>query len=140
MVVKKQEKPVKAYNLTIEDYHTCYVSKNNVLVHNEGCGEPATVEELIDMMNKREGVDARFATGDAYDYLVYQNAEGSHMLLEDGSSSILLREDVATRWTAFHEWMHHLLQKKNGTYTPNEDDYIEHFLERHKEWLKIEKK
>ncbi len=60
------------------------------------------------------------------------------MLGEGGQSSILIRED-ASRWGAFHEWMHHSLQTKNGTYMPGEDAFIESFLERHQSLLRIEK-
>ena len=100
--------------------------------------QPATVNELIDMMNKRESVTAKFAEGDELEYLIKNEATGSHMLMEDGTSSILLREDVATRWDAFHEYMHHVLQSKNGSYLPGEDEIIENFLKRHEELFKIE--
>ena len=59
--------------------------------------QPATVEELIAMMNKRPNVTASFAEGDALAYLERVGAEGSHLLMEDGTSSILFRLDVATR-------------------------------------------
>ncbi len=72
----------------------------------------ATVEELVTMMNKRTGVIAEFATGDAAAYLERIGAEGAHMLLEGGQSNILLRADVATRRTALHEWLHRMLQKQ----------------------------
>lgn len=38
VTVKKQEEPIKVYNLTIEDYYTYYVAEDDVLVHNDGCG------------------------------------------------------------------------------------------------------
>ena len=97
----------------------------------------ATVEELIEMMNQREDVTARFATGDELEYLLSQGAEASHMLLEDGTSDMIFRKDVSTRWTMYHEWLHHYLQKKNGGYMPGEDEFIEEFLEQHKEFFKI---
>ena len=97
----------------------------------------ATVEELLEMMNQREGVTARFASGDELAYLISQDAEASHMLLEDGTSDMIFRKDVSTRWTMYHEWLHHYLQKKNGGYMPGEDEFIEDFLERHKEIFKI---
>ena len=53
-------------------------------------------------MNKRAGVTAERATGDALIYLNKVEARASHMFMEDGSSSILLRPD-ATRWDAMHE-------------------------------------
>ncbi|MBQ8547020.1 MAG: EndoU domain-containing protein, partial [Lachnospiraceae bacterium] len=37
--VEKLDKPVRVYNLTIEDYHTYYVSEQKVLVHNQNCGD-----------------------------------------------------------------------------------------------------
>ena len=100
---------------------------------------PATLEELIKMMNKREGVTARIATGDEEAYLKAVDAEGSHMMMEDGRSDIMFRKDVAKRWTALHEWMHRCMQKKNGEITPGEDKIIEDFLERYKGVFKIEK-
>ena len=59
------------------------------------------------------------------------------MLLEDGTSDMIFRKDVSTRWTMYHEWLHHYLQKKNGGYMPGEDEFIEDFLEKHKELFKI---
>ena len=101
----------------------------------EGAGLSAgrkTVSELIGMMNKRPNVLAEFASGDAEAYLKAINAEGAHMLQESGSSHIILRQDVATRHTAFHEWLHRVLQRKTGGPTPGEDGVIEKFLKRHK--------
>ena|GEM_PF-5414452 len=100
--------------------------------------QPSTVEELINMMNKRENTNASFATGDGEAYLKAVGAGGSHMLMENGTSDIMLRKDVTSRWTAFHEWLHRCLQQKNGEYTPGEDVKIEDFLERHKGMFKIE--
>jgi hypothetical protein len=73
--------------------------------------EVATVEGLVAMMNKRAGVVAEFATGDAAAYLERIAAEGSHLLLEGGKSNILLRADVATRRTALHEWLHRVFDR-----------------------------
>ncbi len=101
-------------------------------------GKSATVEELIEMMNKRSGVKAEYATGDAERYLKIIGAEGSHMLDEAGNSHILLRKDVATRRTALHEWLHRYFQSKKGGPSPGEDDMIEAFLERHKKLLGLD--
>jgi RHS repeat-associated protein len=98
---------------------------------------PATVDELIEMMNKRPDVKAKIAVGDKAAFLKYVEAEGSHMMDIDGVSHILLREDVATRHTAFHEWLHHVLQKKAGGITPGEEYIIEEFLRRFKNILKL---
>jgi hypothetical protein len=60
-----------------------------------GRGEhPATVAELVGMMNKRPGVTARFAQGDEFQYLSAVEAAASHIYLGDGESLILIREDV----------------------------------------------
>ncbi|HID78087.1 MAG TPA: hypothetical protein EYP56_19100, partial [Planctomycetaceae bacterium] len=99
---------------------------------------PATIEELLVMMNKREGVTAEYATGELEAYLKAIGARGSHMLDEAGHSHILLRKDVATRRTAFHEWLHRRLQRINRGPTPGEDQTIEDFLERHKRFLRLE--
>jgi hypothetical protein len=58
---------------------------------------------------------------------------------EGGQSQILLRPDVASRWTAYHEWMHRTLQLKNGGPMPGEDAFIESFLERHQNLFQIQK-
>ncbi|MFO0759772.1 MAG: RHS repeat-associated core domain-containing protein [Byssovorax sp.] len=100
---------------------------------------PATVEELMQMMNKRPGVNAEFAAGDELRYMEAIGAEGSHVLMEGGESQIRLRPDMATRWTALHEWLHRTLQKRNGGPMPGEDAFIENFLERHQKLLQIEK-
>lgn len=36
------ERPIAVYNFEVEDYHTYYVSKQNVLVHNSNCGYKPT--------------------------------------------------------------------------------------------------
>ncbi|MDS0525035.1 hypothetical protein NNC19_05025 [Clostridium sp. SHJSY1] len=99
--------------------------------------QPATVGELIEFMNKREGVSARFASGDEEAYLKFVGAEASHMMMVDGTSDMIFRKDVSSRWTALHEWLHRHLQTKNGEITPGEDRIIESFLERHKGVLRI---
>lgn len=90
------------------------------------------------MMNQRTGVTARAATGDTLRYLDAMGAEGSHMFMEGGQSEILLRPD-ASRWGAFHEWMHRSLQVRSGGPMPGEDAFIESFLERHQSLLNIQK-
>ena len=98
----------------------------------------ATVEELIAMMNKRPNITAEFAQGDALGYLQAVEAEASHMMMEQGVSSILIRQDVATRRTCFHEWLHRYLQLRNGgNMRPGEDDMIEAFLDRFAATLKL---
>jgi hypothetical protein len=98
---------------------------------------PASVDNLLTMMNKRPGVKAEYAKGDALEYLNAVEARGSHMFFEDGTSHILLRPD-ATRWDAMHEWMHRRLQSSNGRITPGEDAFIENFLGRYQKTLKID--
>jgi hypothetical protein len=99
---------------------------------------PSTVDELIEMMNKRPGVKAEYATGEELDYLRSVEVEGSHWMTEAKESSILIRKEVATRHTAFHEWLHRVLQKANGgNYRPGEDQIIEAFLERFKNLFKL---
>ncbi|MDH5493059.1 MAG: hypothetical protein OEY14_13980, partial [Myxococcales bacterium] len=85
-----------------------------------GGGGRATVGELVEQMNRRPGTTAEFATGDAERYLRAVGAEGSHTLMEDGTSHILLRSDVATRRTALHEWVHRSLQRRAGGPRPGE--------------------
>ena len=77
-------------------------------------------------------VEARFATGDELAYLNYQGALGSHMLIEDGTSIILIKKEGATRWTVYHEYMHRVLLSKNGTYMLGEDYFIEAFPGRYR--------
>lgn len=103
---------------------------------------PATLKELINMMNKRPNVSAAIAQGE--DLLFLENllkSDGSHMLTESGFQ-ILLRPN-ATRWTAFHEWLHRYLELKNikefgaGGYTPGADTIIDDFLRRHQGLFRI---
>ncbi len=101
-------------------------------------GRVATVEELIAMMNQRPDVTAQFAKGDALSYLQAQEAEASHLMVENGISSILIRQDVATRRTVFHEWLHRYLQLRNGGNIPGEDEMIESFLNRFANTLKLQ--
>jgi peptidoglycan hydrolase-like protein with peptidoglycan-binding domain len=102
-------------------------------------GRVATVEELIAMMNQRPNVTAQFAKGDALSYLQAQEAEASHLMMENGVSNILIRQDVATRRTVFHEWLHRYLQLRNGgNMRPGEDDMIETFLNRFVNTLKLQ--
>jgi len=101
-------------------------------------GGVASVDELLAMMNKRPGVAAEYATGDALAYLQANQAAGSHMLFEGGRSSILLRQDLGSRWTAFHEWLHRALQRRTGGPRAGEDEFIEAFLERHKAFFRLE--
>lgn len=101
-------------------------------------GRVASVDDLIGMMNQRAGTTARYATGDSKQMLNALDAAGSHFLLEDGTSDILIRRDVASRWTAFHEWLHRRLQRGTGGSSPGEDDYIEGFLERHRDFLRLD--
>jgi hypothetical protein len=90
------------------------------------------------MMNQRPGVTARVASGDTLRYLDAMGAEGSHMLMEGGRSEILLRPG-ASRWGAFHEWMHRSLQLRTGGPMAGEDAFIESFLARHQSLLRIQK-
>lgn len=100
-------------------------------------GEPASVDQLLEMMNKRANTKAEYATGDMERYLNAVQAEASHMMLEDGTSHIVLRRDAATRWTALHEWLHRCLQQRAGGPKPGEDEFIESFLARHKKLFRI---
>jgi hypothetical protein len=104
-----------------------------------GHSAPATVDELLEMMNQRLGVTARLADGDDLRYLNAIDAGGLHMLEEGGRSTILLRPDSANRWTAFHEWMHRILQRPRGGPMPGEDNFIEGFLQRHQQLLRIKR-
>ena len=100
----------------------------------------ATVDQLIEMGNKRNNVKIQYAEGDTLEYYKSVGAEGSHWIDENGVSNIVIRKDVASRRTVFHEWLHKYLQKKNGgNYRPNEDMMIEKFLDRHSKLLKIKK-
>lgn len=92
---------------------------------------PASVDEFIDMMNKRPGVTAQYATGDMLEHMQAQNAAGAHWMLE-GEQLIFIDESKASRWTAFHEWLHRFLQLRNGGIISGEDNIIEDFLMRHK--------
>src|SRR5215212_2173863 len=82
---------------------------------------PASVAALIAMMNRRAGVDARFARGEELHYLRAVEAAASHMYLGDGQSLILVREDVATRADALHEWLHRRLALRGAAVTVAEE-------------------
>lgn len=102
-------------------------------------GRVATVDELIGMINKRPNVVAVYAEGEELAYLRAMEAEASHMLGEKNISSILIRQDVATRRTVFHEWLHRYLQlNNNGSARPNEDKIIEDFLTKHSKILHLD--
>jgi hypothetical protein len=88
------------------------------------------------MMNKRPNTRAEYAAGDMARYLRVNQAEGSHMLLKNGVSHIVLRQDVATRQTVFHEWLHRRLQQKTGGPRAGEDEIIERFLTRYQKLFK----
>ncbi len=124
------------YNFEVEGFHSYFVGKTGLWVHNTSC--PASVDELIEMMNKRKKVKAEYAGGDMEKYLKLTGNEASHVLDEYGNSLITLRKDVATRWTAFHEWLHRYFQRKNGGPIPGEDDMIEKFFKKHKKFFKLE--
>jgi len=97
----------------------------------------STVDELIDMMNKRQNVKAEWAEDDMAAYLEIMQATGSHMMVEGGVSYISLLRGKAGRWSAFHEWLHRYLQLKLGHPSPGEDKIIDDFLMRHQRLLKI---
>jgi len=100
-------------------------------------GYVSTVDELIDMMNKRKNVKAGWAEGDMAAYLEIIQATGSHMMLEGGVSYISLSRGKAGRWSAFHEWLHRHLQLKRGSPSQGEDEIIDDFLIRHQRLFKI---
>jgi hypothetical protein len=92
-------------------------------------GHPASVAALIRMMNSRSGVTAQFAQGEELRYLQVMQAAASHMYLGGGESLILLREDVATRWDALHEWLHRRFALRGTGMTVGEEHaQIESFL------------
>ena len=98
----------------------------------------SSVDTLIQNMRNRPNVTAEYAKGDTLEYLKWVGAEASHMMDIDKKSSFLFREDVTTRKTVFHEWLHRYLQLCNdGNYRPNEDQIIEEFLDRFKKTLKL---
>lgn len=97
----------------------------------------ASVDDLLRMMNRRPNTQAEYASGDMLSYLRINQAEGSHMLLENGVSHIVLRQDVATRRTALHEWLHRRLQRQLGHSRPREDEIIEEFLNRHEQYFRL---
>lgn len=59
MVVKRQKKPVKVYNLTIDDYHTYYVSEYCVLVHNKCKNGNYDDHVTSERMGKQKGNEPR---------------------------------------------------------------------------------
>lgn len=56
IVVEKLSTPEVTYNFEVEDFHTYYVSDNNVLVHNS-C-EPKSPKKLKDSYLKKNNIDA----------------------------------------------------------------------------------
>jgi hypothetical protein len=90
-------------------------------------------------MNKRPGVAARFAHGDELEYLRAVGAAASHMYLGGGASLILVRQDVATRLDALHEWLHRRFAVRDSGLTVTEEHaQIEAFLDRHRRILRLE--
>ncbi|MBI3972846.1 MAG: hypothetical protein HY332_16340 [Chloroflexi bacterium] len=90
------------------------------------------------MMNKRPSVCAAFAEGEDERYLRAVGAEGITRM-GAGETEILLRVDVATRATAFHEWLHRCLTLRHGGFTDGgQDALIEAFLERHRKVLRLD--
>ncbi len=87
VVVKKQEKPVKVYNLTIEDYHTYYVSEYSVLVHNDGCGNinldekpevnSSKLRNFINSLYKGQGNPNQIGNGTTMDSIRYEVETGN---------------------------------------------------------------
>lgn len=83
-------------------------------------------------MNRRRNVTASFARGEDFAYLIAIGVEG---VTRVGANrvEILLREDVATRTTAFHEWLHFRLTVRAGGFSDGrQDQRIEAFLARHR--------
>jgi len=81
---------------------------------------------------------ASFARGDELAYLIAVDAEGVTRIGVDGVE-VLLREDVATRATAFHEWLHLRLTAWAGDYPDGgHDRRIESFLRRHRRILRLD--
>jgi RHS repeat-associated protein len=101
-----------------------------------GGKQPASVDELIAMMNSRPNTTASYAVDDMLRYLKANEAEASHMITAQGSDLQFI-EGVATRRTAFHEWLHRYLQTKNGKPMPGEDEFIEDFLTRWGAYLRL---
>ena len=50
--VEKLKKPVRVYNLEVEDYHTYYVTADEVLVHNVYKSGNTSGRNLIDNMDE----------------------------------------------------------------------------------------
>jgi hypothetical protein len=100
--------------------------------------QPATLEQLIELMNRRPGVTAGFAVGEDERYLEAVGAEAVTRIGEQGTE-IVFRAGVATRATAFHEWLHRWLTIRHGGSTdPGQDAVIEDFLVRHRRWLRLD--
>jgi hypothetical protein len=90
-------------------------------------------------MNRRPRVNARFAEGDELLYLRSVQAAAAHMYLGDGESLILLREDVATRSDALHEWLHRWFALRDtGMTVGDEHARIEDFLRRYSPLLRLD--
>ena len=59
MEKKSLAKPIKVYNFEVEDWHTYFVSKGNVLVHNKAMSYvPKNIDKIKDSFLKRLGFDA----------------------------------------------------------------------------------
>lgn len=100
---------------------------------------PATVTDLIRMMNLRAGVTARFVRDEELRYLQAMEAAASHMYLGDGESLILVREDVATRADLLHEWLHRRFALRGSSMTVGEEHArIEDFLRLHAGILRLD--
>ena len=66
---EKLRKPIKVYNLEVEDYHTYYVTADEVLVHNvykSGINSINSLDDLLTNPNKLSGVSGE----ELYSYLV----------------------------------------------------------------------
>ncbi len=94
----------------------------------------ADVDQLIRMMNQRQNTDARYAEEDEVAYYTYMSAEGGGWLDETGTYHIRLLRGIASRTSAYHEWLHRCRRLRGIELDSQaaEEALIEDFLRRHR--------
>ena len=102
----------------------------------------ASVDQLIEMMNKRPDVIASYAE-DPEILRMLNGAEGVQMYVrtaEGATSYIDLDPNLATRATVFHEWLHRYFAVRGVVFDSIDAEHqvIEDFLARHAQLLGLE--
>lgn len=85
--VENLDETVKVYNFQVEDFHTYYVGKNNVLVHNaENYGKFPTSRDELDARLKEKGFEYKGQTQGGY--VKYKNPAGEEIWIRPNGEVI----------------------------------------------------